>query len=76
MVTRADFLQWKKEEVTKEVFSILAEIRDNIEADMLNPSMIRDVNGQLKLNELLGYRNAINDLLDFEILEEDDNEKS
>ncbi len=80
MITRADFLQWKKDPVTKEVFNIFDEILKNIEADMLSPSLIRDeLRGQLKLNEMLGYRTALNDILDFEILETDEesnNEKS
>lgn len=71
-VQRSDFLQWKKLAVTQEMFSILGEILKTVEENMLDSTLIRSDSGQLKLNELMGYRDAIKAVLEFEILDNDE----
>jgi hypothetical protein len=38
----------------------------------LSPQLISSPTGQLRLNELMGYRNALNEVMSFEIIESDD----
>ena len=69
-ITRADFLTWRKNLVTKEVFSIWGDMVASIEEAMQDPSLIRGgTKGQLRLNELLGYKTALKDILEFEIID-------
>lgn len=69
-VSRAEFLNWRKGLVTKEVFSIWGDMVASIEEAMQDPSLIRGgTKGQLRLNELLGYKTALKDILEFEIID-------
>lgn len=73
-VNREDFLQWRKDPVTKAIFAIWEDVEKTTEQSMLSRALIRDgAQGQLKLNELLGYRIALRDVLEFEILDEEEN---
>lgn len=72
LVSRADFLQWKKNPVTKVVFSVFEEMAITVMEEMLNPTLISNPNGLLRLNELMGYRNALNEAISFEIIESEE----
>jgi hypothetical protein len=71
-VSRADFLQWRNNVVTKEVFDVFSEMAIAVMEEMLSPQLISSPTGQLRLNELMGYRNALNEVMSFEIIESDD----
>lgn len=71
-VSRADFLQWRKDTVTKEVFDVFGEMAIAVMEEMLSPALISSPTGQLRLNELMGYRNALNEVINFEIIEDEE----
>jgi len=71
-ISRADFLQWRKDAVTKEVFDVFGEMAIAVMEEMLSPALISSPTGQLRLNELMGYRNALNEVINFEIIEDEE----
>ena len=70
VVSRADFLQWRDNIVTKEVFNVFSEMAIAVMEEMLSPALISSPTGLLRLNELMGYRNALNEVMNFEIVED------
>lgn len=75
-VRKVDFVQWKNDPITKEVFKVLQEMKERVQEAMIGRNLVADPNGHLKLNELMGYTTAIDDVLTIDIEESNDEESS
>lgn len=83
-IPQSDFVAWKKDPVTNFIFKYLAEVKEHYLMLMVSKEYIGSITGHLKLNELRGYLDAIEDLLNLDVFieedlvttEEEENEKS
>lgn len=62
-ISQADFASWKNDPVTKFIFDYLAEVAEFTLEKMTSRELLRDPNGLLRLNELRGYVDAIQDVI-------------
>jgi hypothetical protein len=69
------FLRWKDDYVTVEIFKILKEYRDLIEEEMLHDGTILSPNGHDRLVRLSGMREGIDKILNIEVIIEVEDEQ-
>jgi hypothetical protein len=72
MISQIDFLAWKSDPVTRFIFKHLEETATVILENMTSKELIGQPNGLLKLNELRGYVDAIEDFININPIEESD----
>lgn len=60
---QSDFVAWKNDRTTQFIFKYLREVADYCLESMVSKDLIGNPNGLLRLNELRGYVDAIEDLL-------------
>lgn len=73
-IRRGDFLQWLQDPVTKEVHKLIQEHIDNTRALMCSKRVVSEMNGHLRLNELMGEINALQKVLDLSVEDEEEKE--
>ena len=73
-IGKNNFLTWKHDEVTKEVFKALQEAREHINETLTNAEILLGENAEKNLARLVGQREGIDLLLQisYEDLEEGD----
>ena len=80
-IVQSDFVAWKNDKVTKFIFKYLEDVSEFYLEKMTSKELISNPNGLLRLNELRGYVDAIQDILHLDPIEEQtieevENEKS
>jgi hypothetical protein len=76
MLSKQEFGYWKQEAITKAVFTWAKEKQRFIEEDMLSRSVILKEGGQLKLCELAGMRDILDQLINLSIEDLNNDEES
>jgi hypothetical protein len=66
MITKEMFEVWMQDEITKEIFSGIQDIKVQIEEGLKSEEIILAKDGQLRLARLLGQRDGLNILLNIE----------
>lgn len=75
-IKKIDFLAWKNDLITKEVFKVLEEAKENYLLLMTGGELLSNPNGLLQLNRYKGYIEAIDDVVNITIEEDEEDEKS
>lgn len=63
MISQPDFIAWKNDPVTKFIHEYLKEVAAYTLEKMTSKELIGNPNGLLRLNELRGYVDAIEEML-------------
>lgn len=71
-VSQADFVAWKNDLVTKFIFKHLKDVAEFTLERMTSKELIGNPNGLLRLNELRGYVDAIEDMLNINPVSEEE----
>ncbi len=71
-ISQEDFLEWKTLSVTKFIFKYLEEVKQYTLEAMTSKEYLNNPNGLLKLNELRGYVDAIEDFTNLNPVIEDE----
>lgn len=77
-IDNANFVAWKNDEVTKEVFRALKRARDYVNLSLTNSDIILGDNAKKAIPRLVGQREGLDLILEItcDDLEEDNNEES
>lgn len=70
-ITKDLFDTWLRDPITKHVFRLLQNLREDIEAGLKSEAIILDDRAQVKLARLLGQRESLDFMLNMEYGEED-----
>ena len=72
----SNFLTWKHDEVTKEVFKRLRDAREEINLTLTNADVLLGANSAIAIPRLIGMREALDLMLEisYEDIEEETNE--
>ena len=62
-IDSGNFHSWKKDEVTKEVFRLLQEVRDQINLELTNTEVLLNEKAQQIIPRLIGQREGIDLIL-------------
>jgi len=73
-IKKLDFIDWKNDPITKEVFKKLKEAVEVIKESMTEGSIIGDPNGLLRLNRMKGEIDGLESVIYIDI-EDDNNEE-
>jgi hypothetical protein len=73
-IYKQDFVLWQENLVTKHLLQHFSKIKDYVKESRLNPELIKSKEGVYRANYLLGYYEALEELLDFTIEEEIEDE--
>ncbi len=65
-IAQADFVSWKNDQVTQFVFSHLEDVKSEILEIMTSKEYLSKQDGLLKLNQLRGYVDAIEDFINLD----------
>jgi hypothetical protein len=65
-IAQHDFVVWKKDPVTLSVFKYLQSVADYTLEMMTGQDLISSPNGHLKLNEMRGYVNALEEIINMQ----------
>jgi hypothetical protein len=69
-ITKEDIISWKEDLVTKHMIEHFNRVASYVKEARLNRDLISSQEGIYRANYLLGYSEAIDELLDFSIEEE------
>lgn len=76
VISQADFAAWKNDPVTKFIFRYLEEVSKFTLEKMTGRDLLTNPNGLLRLNELRGYVDAIQDVININpVVEEETREE-
>lgn len=77
-IAQQDFVTWKQDPVTLAVFKYLDSVAKYTLEIMTGQDLISSPNGHLKLNEMRGYVNALEEIINMQsiTIEEDSDETS
>ena len=75
-IGKNNFLTWKHDEVTKEVFRLLREAREEINVRLTNADVVLGTNANIAIPRLIGAREALDLILEitYEDIEEVEDE--
>lgn len=76
-IDKSNFLTWKNDVVTKEIFEVIKEIREDINLKLTNADVLLGDNADKVISRLVGQREGLDILLEvsFEDLEESEYEE-
>lgn len=74
---KSDFEYWKSNSITKLIYQKLTDLDNHLKDVMLNPSVMLELEGQLRYARAAGSRDVVREYLDlqFEDLEIDNEEQ-
>ncbi len=77
MISQEAFHNWKHNDVTEQLIEVLLKIRESVQEQMTNPSVIMELDSRARLHRLAGICEGLDVVLNLEYLtlsEEEHNE--
>lgn len=72
---KIDFLAWKSDPVTKEIFVMMEHMREGIKDSLFRLELISKNDGLLEINRLSGYITALDDIVNISVEDDENNEE-